>query len=141
MRYFWIGLVADYGTLALIWSLPALLREVWETSTFNLLHRFTGECDGRFDDIRLFKRSICTIECKHDPPAPCNDNGVCIGSYCFLGRWHEQEEGFRLEGYDGQRSLTIRFANGKCVTTEAGYPSDRAYRYDMLDARELTKIR
>lgn len=142
--YAWIAVLADYATLALIYSLPAIMRDEWQTSVFNLIHRFTCECNGRRDDIRLFKRSRFTIECRHEPPAPCDDkgdNGVKVSQYGFVGNWHEQADGFRLEGYAGERALVIRRGNQGYTTEETGYPPDRRFPYDQLDDLELAEVR
>ena len=36
--YAWLGIIIDYGTLALIMASPRLMREAWLVSSVNLLH-------------------------------------------------------------------------------------------------------
>lgn len=139
--YAWIGFVADYGTLVFIFSLPVILRNAWRTSSINLLHGFSSDHDGRRHDIRLFKRSVFTIRCKHDPPIPCDDHGSLVVEYGFVGRWHEQDDGFCLGSYDSNRSLEIRRSGEGYRTIETDYPPDRQNAYDSLDSLPLKKAR
>ena len=106
-----------------------------------LLHRFTSEANGRHCDIRLFKRSCFTIQCEHERPFPCCGHDAFVQSYGFDGNWHEQEDGFRLESYAGERALEIHRSDDNHITIETGYPSDAEYPYDKLDSLELTKIK
>ena len=139
--YAWLGIIIDYGTLALIMVSPRLMREAWLVSPVNLLHRFTGANNGRRDDIRLFKKAVFTIRCVHEPGVPCNEYGALVQSYGFGGEWHEHEGVFLLEGYGDRRVLEIRKTGARCVTTERNYPPDKKYPYDRLDGLELTMIR
>lgn len=139
--YAWLGVIADYGTLSLLCAIPLMIREAWQTSAVNLLHRFISEANGRHCDIRLFKRSRFTVKCEHEPPFPCNGHGALVQSYGFVGDWHEQEDGFRLESYAGDRALEIHRSGDNYITREMGYPSDTKYPYDKLDSLELTKIK
>src|SRR5262245_50700968 len=56
--YAWLALVADYGTLVLIISLPRIAHEFWSTSRINLMHRFTTAGKDRSITIKLFRRQI-----------------------------------------------------------------------------------
>ena len=139
--YAWLGIIIDYGTLALIMASPRLMREAWLVSSVNLLHGLTGLNNGRRDDIRLFRKSIFTIRCVHEPGVPCNEYGALVQSYGFGGTWHEQEGVFVLEGYAERRVLEIRKAGDRFATTERNYPPDKKYPYDTLDGLELTMIK
>lgn len=142
MRCFaWIGLLADYGTLVFLFALPVLLRELWQTSRFNLVHWFVSDQAGRHDDIRLFRSGRFIIRSNYNPPAPCNQAGALIQSVGLVGRWQTTSDGFRLEGYSGDRVLEIQLSNGLYVTEEKNYPADREPPYDKFDARLLTKLK
>ncbi len=96
--YAWVGVLADYGTLALFIALPMLAWESWTTSRFNLLHRFLSDAGGRRDDIRLFKRGRFTIKTEYDPPVPCNEHGALAVSQGRVGTWRRDGDSFCLEG-------------------------------------------
>jgi len=137
----WAGLLADYGTLILLWSLPKIFCELWQTSRFQIVHQFISEQAGRRDDIRLFKSGIFTIQSVCIPPILCNSAGVLIQSFGLIGRWHDMGENFRLDGYREQRTLVIRQSSDKYTATEIGYPLACQYPYDAFDGREMTKIK
>ena len=138
--YAWLGIIIDYGTLSLMCAAPMLIREAWQISSINLLHRFAGANSGRRDDIRLFRKSIFTLRCVYEPPVPCDEYGALVQSYGFRGKWHEREGVFRLEEYADGRVLEIRKAGARFVTTEQNYPPDKKYPYDKLDGLELRII-
>ena len=136
--YAWIGIIIDYhGTLSFLIDIPKLIRKDWETSTANLLYRFTSKANGRYDDIRLFKNSTFTINCIHDFPVPCNNNDY-IQSYSFSGRWTQNGTDFLLNNYKDKRSGKIICSGGKYFIVESNYSTDTKYYYDHLDSLELT---
>ena len=128
--YAWLGIVADYGTIILIFAVPVLIREAWSTSSTNLVHRLVSDSGGRHDDIRLFKRGKFTIKTEHDPPVPCNEYGALAVSRGFVGVWRKESRGFVLEGYEGDRILRILRADGVYRTSEENYPEDQAFPVD-----------
>jgi hypothetical protein len=94
----WAGIVADYGTLALIRTLPMLVWDSWATSRFNLLHRFLSDANRRRDDIRLFKRGKFTIKTYYDPPVTSNEHGAFAVSQSRVGTWRPDGDSFCLGG-------------------------------------------
>ena len=139
--YAWLGVVADYGTLVLIFAVPALIWDAWSTSSINLVHRLVSDSGGRHDDIRLFKRGNFTMKREHDPPVPCNEHGALTVSQGFVGVWREESQGFVLEGYRGDRILRILNAGGVYRTREENYPEDQEFPVDRLDSLELKKVK
>lgn len=139
--YAWLGIVADYGTILVIFAVPALIWEVWSTSSMNLVHRLVADSGGRHDDIRLFKRGKFTIKSEHDPPVPCNEHGALAVSRGFVGVWRKESRGFVLEGYGGDRILRIIHADGVYRTREENYPEDQAFPVDRLDSLQLKKMK
>ena len=139
--YAWLGIVADYGTVALVFAVPVLIWDAWSTSSVNLVHRLVSHSAGRHDDIRLFKRGKFTIRTEHDPPVPCNEYDALAVSRGFVGVWREESRGFVLEGYEGDRILRIFHADGVYRTSEENYPADRDFPVDRLDSLELEKVK
>jgi len=138
--YAWLAIVADYGTLIMVSAVPLLIRDAWSTCSFNLVHRFVSNTDGRQDDIRLFKRGKFTIRREHSPPVTCNEHGALSVSQGFVGVWHEEDRGFVLGGYGGDRILRILRTNGCFRTREEHYPENRKFPIDRLDALDLKKV-
>jgi hypothetical protein len=67
--YAWSALILDYGTLAFLLASPQLVREIWNTSRFNLLYEYLGQAGMKTVHLRLFRRDIFTIRLElHRPP-------------------------------------------------------------------------
>jgi hypothetical protein len=60
-RYCWGAVILDYGTLVFLAASPALLREAWSTSSFNLVCEYLGQAAGKTAHLRLFRRGIFTM--------------------------------------------------------------------------------
>lgn len=135
--YAWLGFIIDFGTLELLRAIPRLIKEAWQTSSSNLVHRFTCEGNGRRTDIRLFKKGICIIKCVHEPAVPCNEQGALVQQYGLVGTWLEQEGVIRITGYAGERLLEIRHDGALYISTEHNYPLEKNYSYDKLDGMAL----
>lgn len=129
----WIALIADYGTLVFLIALPRIVAAIWSTCRFNLLHSFDLDEPGRHFTIKLFRRHIALISAQFDPFLPCNDDGACIGSFGWGGKWHVIENGYSIHGYCAERQLLLMSTNGNYSTTELHYPAENKYDYDSLD--------
>jgi hypothetical protein len=134
------GILADYGTLALIGALPMLARESWTTSRFHLLHRFLSDAAGRRDDIRLFKRGIFTIKTDYNPPIPSNEHGALAVSLGRVGTWRAEGDNFCLEGYGDERMMRIKEQDGRFVTEEESYPDSNEYQHDRMGGLTLKQL-
>lgn len=140
--YAWIGVIVDYGTMSLVFvGIPVIVIQAWEVSRLNLLHSFAADVAGRRYEIRLFRRAIATIKCEYEPPALCNDFGARCRSIGFVGRWHEQGDGFCIEGFAEDRVVWLRDVDGCYRTVESNYPSDAKYPYDKLDGLRFRKLK
>jgi hypothetical protein len=60
--YAWAALPLDYGTIITVFALPYLVYMFWSVSRFNLLEEYTGQLGIQTVHLRLFRRSIFTIE-------------------------------------------------------------------------------
>jgi hypothetical protein len=138
--YAWAGILADWGTIAFILAVPDMTWEAWTTSRLNLLHRFTSEINGRYDDIRLFKRGKFTIKTEYTPPIPCNKHGACITSQGRIGSWKLDGECFYLEGYADSRVTKIKNEDGDYITEEDDYPDSEEFQYDRMGGLRLDRI-
>ncbi len=138
--YAWAGFFIDYGTLILLIAIPTIVREIWSTSSFNQLHRFVSDANGRRDDIRLFKRGKCTIETSYDPPVPSNEHGALAVSQSRVGSWRGGGGRFYLEKYAGDRILKIVNQDGEYITEEENYPETNEFQHDRLGKLSLKQI-
>ena len=137
----WAGIVADYGTLSLILTLPKLVWDSWATSRLNLLHRFISDANGRRDDIRLFRRGKFTIKTDYDPPVPSNEHGALAVSQGRVGTWMPDGEGFCLEGYGEDRKTWIKKQDGTFITEEENYPDSNEFQHDRMGGLTLNQLR
>lgn len=60
--YAWVGVVADYGTLAFLLALPRIIEEIWSTSRYNLIEEYVGDRGIKTVYLRLFHKKVFTIE-------------------------------------------------------------------------------
>jgi hypothetical protein len=131
-RFAWLGIIADYGTLVVILSVPRLVNEFWSTSRVNLLRSFISRQSGRVIEIRLFKKGVFTVRVKFDPPVPCNPPGAFVESFGLVGSWKQEGADFVLSGYAEDRVLRLRPEGERFLSEEANYPADNEYPYDSL---------
>jgi hypothetical protein len=131
-RFAWVGIIADYGTLVLILSVPRLINEAWSTNRVNLVRSFVSRKSGFVIKIRLFKKGAFTIRATFNPPAPCNPHGALIESFGFVGKWKQEGAEFILSGYAEDRMLCLRPEGARFLSQETGYPEDSEYPYDSL---------
>jgi hypothetical protein len=137
--YAWVGIIIDYhGTLSFLIDIPKLMQKDWETSTANLLYRFTSETNGRYDDIRLFKNLTFTIDSRYDFPIQYSKNGDYVQAYSFTGKWKQNGTEFLLKNYKKDRLAKIIISNEKYFMFESNYTENEEYNYDRLDSLELT---
>ena len=138
--YAWAGILADYGTLTLIFAIPMLVWESWTTSSFNLMHRFRSDVHGRRDDIRLFKRGKFTIKTEYDPPVACNGHGALAVSQGRVGRWRRDGAGYCLEGYGEDRITRITKQGDGLITEEENYPNSNEFQHDRMGGLTLKQM-
>lgn len=58
-HYAWAAILADYGTLILLFSLPKLVREEWRTSRHNLVAEYRGGSGITTACISLYRGGVC----------------------------------------------------------------------------------
>lgn len=138
--YAWAGILADYGTLTLIFAIPMLAWESWTTSRINLMHRFLSDAHGRRDDIRLFKRGLLTIKTEYDPPVACNGHGALAVSQGRVGTWRKDGDNFCLEGYGEVRMTKITKQGDGFITEEENYPNSNEYQHDRMGGLTLKQL-
>jgi hypothetical protein len=139
--YAWAGVLADYGTVALILAIPALVRDSWTTSRFNLLHRFLSDAKGRRDDIRLFKGGRFTIKTDFDPPIRSDEHGALAVSQGRVGTWRKDGECFCLEGYGENKLMRIKARGDRFIVEEEGYPGSNEFQYNHMGGLTLKQLK
>ena len=132
----WLAVIADYGTLVLIISLPQLVYAFWSTSIFNRFAVFRTDDAGRKIQIKLFRRGIAVIQATFNPTLPTGAGGFVVG-FSWMGTWEHAEDGYSVTGYASDRQLVILRDNGAFKTRELGYPVGREYSHDCLDSLSL----
>lgn len=137
-RFAALGLLADWGTLALLLSLPTMVREARATSRRNLIRSFSAVSGGRKYEIRLFKDAVFTITVQGDPGVLCNHHGYAHVRRGFTGTWGEKPTEFVLEGYAGSRCLMIKKLAGPLQTVELNYTAEGECSWDSLQSLILT---
>lgn len=135
----WLALVIDYGTLVLIIALPGLAYEFWSTSAANLLHCLSVIESGREFTIRLFRRDIAIISAKFTPAVPCNNDGACVQSFSYVGKWTVTETGFLIDSYGSGRRLHVTMQNNTYKTEEENHPQNNTHHYDCLNGLVFEK--
>ena len=138
--YAWISIIADYGTLIVIISIPYQFVEYWPVSRFNMLHSFLSLDPKKKIKIKLFKKGIFTISAKLDPPAPCDATGVLVSDFSFEGSWEQTLNTFMLKIYVDNRILKLSPKDNRYLIEEQDYPADTEFPYDSLDEIALKKI-
>ena len=136
----WLSVILDYGTLAIVLSLPHLLSDGWSTSKKNLVYWFSSSDQGRNLDIKLFKRGIFTAQVVFNPPVACNEQGTLIKSVGLKGSWEPGNKGFTLTGYSGEREAELEELDVGYSLKEHNYPSDKKHKHDSLDSLTLKKV-
>ncbi len=138
--YAWLGLIADYGTIVFICSIPFLAKQFWGTSTFNLAREYIGNSNDKSFRLKLFKKGIFTIESKVDMKKIDINYGACIG-FGLTGKWHESNNIITLTDYADNRMVILKKKDDKYLSEETNYPKDKKNPYDCLDAIEFKVIK
>ena len=138
--YALLCLIADYGTLVLIISIPRMVREEWKTCNFNLIQTFVGESKHTKYVLKLYRKGVFVIKAEVKPPQPTNEYGAQLLMFGFLGKWEDNKGSIELKGYDGNREIKLTKTNGKYLVKETNYPVDREYKYDLLNGVEFVLL-
>lgn len=133
----WLALVADCGTLGILLGMPFIVREIWSTSRFNLLHSFASSASGRQVSIKLFRRHVAVISVKFDPPIRCVERDSYVQSFGMVGNWSLTESGYQIDGYGADRQLRMSLTEGGYLTEELNYPKEKGRDFDSLGGIKL----
>ena len=67
--YAWLAIPLDWGTLALVLDMPQIIREEWQTCSWNLLEEYVGRRGDTVVRLRLFRRGHLLIHWAVQRPA------------------------------------------------------------------------
>lgn len=99
--YAWAAALLDYGTVSLLFALPAIAREAWATCRLNLLEEYVGRQGQVTVRLQLFRRSVFTLVWDIErPPGEFGLVGMGRG-----GTW--QREAGSLVLHDGAEQATF----------------------------------
>jgi hypothetical protein len=83
----WVAVLVDYGSIAFLLALPKVVRELWQTSSINLVDEFVGRDGGKEVKIKLYKAGVFII--KHRITRRQDQPGLVESS--DIGSWRETE--------------------------------------------------
>ena len=133
-HYAWAAILGDYGTLIVLYSLPRLVREAFETSRYNLLAEYRGARGIMTASISLFRGGICII--RHDMKRAPGELGMV--SMSRVGMW--SLDGKRLTVQVGDTSAEFKVvtaAEGEFLQQVSGFSGDA----DELSLAEVELLR
>jgi hypothetical protein len=114
----WLGPLLDFGTLAFLFALPGLVRELYSTSRFNLLEEYLGEKGRKTVRLRLFRKGLFTVE--QHIQRPRGEHGLMGAS--TLGTWQRSEGRLVLSLYgDAVPFKTQAGAGGEELLQSGGF--------------------
>lgn len=131
--YVILSIIADYGTLVLIISLPRLIREFWVTRRFNLVRTCVANSQNAKYELRLYRKGVFVINVKFEPPQTANEHGAKISEFGLQGKWEEGKDVIECHQYADDRILRLIDKGDSYLAKESNYPQDRKYRYDHLN--------
>jgi hypothetical protein len=101
--YAWVAILADYGTLILLISLPMLVREAWETSRYNLTAEYRGGRGIMTAHISLYRGDICII--RYDMKRAAGEMGIMSTSR--VGTWRQEGQRLTLQVGDTSAEFEV----------------------------------
>jgi len=131
----WVGLLADFGTLALLLAMPRIVNEMWSTSGYNLLEEYVGNRGIKTVNLCLFRNGVFTIkQIFRRPPDEC---GVVQAG--TIGTWQRERERLLLR-MDGQSAEfeplpTIEAKGLRQVVGFSSYEKSEDYSLAGIDLR------
>ncbi len=123
LRYYAVApLILDVGTAtALVWGLPYMLKEMWQTSRYNLLREFIGFTNRKTIRLQLVRHGIFTL--KQDFERAPGELGIIACS--TIGEWFQANDELRLKIYG--REAVYRIVDEDGQTTLYQVTGSQAY--------------
>lgn len=119
--YAWLPPLLDPGTaFALFLGLPYLLNELWRTSRYNLIARYTGSLGNRAGELRLFRKEVLVL--RQSFSRPPDQSGTTELSIVGTWRWEEDRLVLRF----GEQTAVfeeVPAGGGQTIRQRAGFPS------------------
>jgi hypothetical protein len=134
--YAWLPLLLDPGTAILLVALPWLLNDLWRTSRFNLLFRYTGSHDVQAVQLCLFRKGVFTLRLSFSRPP--DQSGFTELS--IIGTWQWEED--RLVLRFGEQTAVfegVPSGGGPTIRQCVGFPSFESDPEHSLASIELSR--
>jgi hypothetical protein len=134
--YAWLPLLLDPGTAFSLVAIPWLLNEVWQTSRFNLLFRYTGSRGVRAVNLCLFRKGVFTLRLSFSRPP--DQSG--FAELSIIGTWQWDED--RLVLRFGEQTAVfegVPSGGGQTIRQSAGFLSFEGDPEQSLAAFELSR--
>ena len=107
--YAWLPLFLDASIISLLYSLPIVAYQTWQTSSLNLIAEYVALTEDRKVKIRLFKQHIFTLKYQVNR----QPNEVGLVELNTVGNWLEDAETLKL-GIDSTQIIFEKaFSDGK----------------------------
>ena len=120
-NYAWAAILVDYGTLILLYSLPRLVREAWETSRYNLLAEYRGVRGIMTAQVSLYLGDICII--RHDMKRASGESGMA--SMSRVGTWSQNGQRLVLQVGDTSAQFeVVTEAEGEVLRQVSGFSGE-----------------
>ena len=126
-RWAWLPLVLDPGMPIGVVGLPQLLRDLWQTASFNLVRSFEAENGRERARLELYRRGILVYRWTIDrPPTEEGMTGMSRP-----GTWSEKGDQLRLD-LDGRPILMETRASGSAVILRRSAESSSGHDFPDL---------
>ena len=133
--YAWLPLLLDPATLTFILVSPWLLNELWQTSRFNLLRRYTGRRGICEANLCLFRKGVFTL--RHSFTRSPGEFGLIESS--TIGTWQQDVD--RLELRIGEEVAVFEVvpsSGGETIRQRVGFSSIESDPERSLAAIDLS---
>ncbi len=135
LRYYAVApLILDVGTAtALVWGLPSMLGEMWQTCHYNLLREYVGLTNRKRVHLRLYRHGIFTL--KQDFQRKPGELGIVGCS--MVGEWLQANNVLRMKIYGGEVVYRIIDEDGQTTL----YPEIGSQAYENINDLALADIK
>ncbi len=134
--YAWLPPLLDPATMALLFALPRLLNEFWETSRFNLLSRYTGRRGIQQVNLCLFRKGVFVL--RQSFARPSGEFGIVESS--TIGTWQREEDQIILR--IGEQTAVFEIvpsSSGRTIRQFVGFSSLESNPEQSLAAIDLSR--
>ncbi len=134
--YAWLPPLLDPATIAFFFALPRFLNELWQTSRFNLLSRYTGRRGIQQISLCLFRKGVFVLR-QYFARSP-GEFGLVESS--TIGKWQREEDRIILR--TGEQTAVFEIvpsSSGRTIRQCVGFSSLESNPEQSLAAINLSR--